>query len=147
MIINVAPCVLGESDRTTATPIWLKWCLPSRRKRSLAPSRDSEHESDARAEAGDSYINTGISGGNCIYTNGLLFNSSNGNFTLNNCGIYDNGNLQTNSGDSVTASTFLYYGSWSPNNCNSSCTWNIGGTNTGTAVAHDHRAKRPVGIV
>jgi hypothetical protein len=50
---------------------------------------------------------------------------------LNNCGVYDNGNLQTDNGDSVTASTFLYYGTWSPNNCNSSCTWNIGGTNTG----------------
>lgn len=46
-------------------------------------------------------------------------------------GLYDNGNLQTNSNDGVTASTFLYYGSWSPNNCNSSCVWNIGGTNTG----------------
>jgi hypothetical protein len=84
----------------------------------------------ARAEAGDSYVNTGISGGNCIYTKSLEFNSSNGIFTLNNCGVYDNGNLQTDNGDTVTASTFLYYGSWSPNNCNSSCTWNIGGTST-----------------
>jgi hypothetical protein len=28
----------------------------------------------------------------------------------------------------VTASTFLYYGTWSPNNCNNSCTWSLSGS-------------------
>jgi hypothetical protein len=84
----------------------------------------------ARAEAGDSYIDTSSGGGNCIYTKSLAFNSSDGNFDLVNCGIYDGGNLQTDNGDSVTASDFLYYGSWSPNNCNSSCTWTLGSSET-----------------
>ena len=85
---------------------------------------------DALAGQASTLTWTNTSGGNCLYTNGLAFNSSDGTFVLNSCGIYDNGNLQTDNGDSVTASTFLYYGTWSPNNCNSSCTWNIGGSNT-----------------
>ena len=132
MVINVAPCVLGSSDPDNGN-VHMAEVVLTEPQRTFFGAIIGVRTMNlvARAEAGDAYINTGISGGNCIYTNGLLFNSSNGNFTLNNCGAYDNGNLQTNSGDSVTASTFLYYGSWSPNNCNNSCTWNIGGTNTG----------------
>jgi Flp pilus assembly protein TadG len=132
MIINVAPCVLGASDPNNGNTHMAEVVLTQPQKTFFgAVIGVRTWNLVARAEAGDSYINTGISGGNCLYTNGLLFNSSNGTFTLNNCGVYDNGNLQTDNGDSVTASTFLYYGTWSPNNCNSSCTWNIGGTNTG----------------
>lgn len=130
--INVAPCVLGASDPNNGN-IHMVEVVLTQPQRTFFGAIIGVRTMNlvARAEAGDAYVNTGMSGGNCIYTNGLLFNSSNGNFTLNSCGVYDKGNLQTNSGDSVTASTFLYYGSWSPNNCNSSCTWNIGGTNTG----------------
>jgi Flp pilus assembly protein TadG len=132
MIINVAPCVLGTSDPNNGNTHMAEVVLTEPQKTFFGAILGIRTLNlVARAEAGDSYINTGANGGgNCLYTNGLLFNSSNGNFTLNNCGVYDNGNLQTNSGDSVTASTFLYYGSWSPNNCNSSCVWNIGGTNS-----------------
>jgi hypothetical protein len=38
--------------------------------------------------------------------------------------------LQTDSGDSVSASNFLYYGTWNPNNCGSSCSWDLGGGET-----------------
>jgi len=84
----------------------------------------------ARAEAGDSWINTAAQGGNCVYTKNLVFNSSDGNFHLSNCSLFDDGNLQTDSGDTVTASTFLYYGTWSPNNCNASCSWTLGSSET-----------------
>jgi len=132
MMINVAPCVLGASDPNFGNANIAEVVLTQPQKLLFGGFVGMRSMNlVARAEAGDAYINGSSSGGNCIYTNGMLFNSSNGNFTLNSCGVYDNGNLQTNSGDSVTASTFLYYGNWSPNNCNSSCVWNIGGTNTG----------------
>ena len=132
MIINVAPCVLGASDPNNGNTSMAEVVLTEPQNTFFGAIIGVRTMNlVARAEAGDSYINTGISGGNCLYTKSLEFNGSNGTFSLNNCGLYDNGNLQTNSNDSVTASTFLYYGSWSPNNCNSSCVWNIGGTNTG----------------
>ena len=132
MVINVAPCVLGTSDPNNGNVHMAEVVLTEPQKTFFGAIIGVRSMNlVARAEAGDSYVNTGISGGNCIYTKSLEFNSSNGVFTLNNCGVYDNGNLQTDNGDTVTASTFLYYGSWNPNNCNSSCTWNIGGTNTG----------------
>lgn len=77
----------------------------------------------ARAEAGDAYIKS-AGGGYCVYTKSMLMNS-NGAFTLTNCGVYVNGNLQTNSNESGTATDFLYYGTWGPNNCNKTCTWNL----------------------
>jgi len=132
MMINVSPCMLGASDPNLGNVNMAEVVLTQPQKMLFGGFVGMRSMNlVARAEAGDAYISGSSSGGNCIYTNGMLFNSSNGNFTLNSCGVYDNGNLQTNSGDSVTASTFLYYGSWSPNNCNSSCVWNIGGTNTG----------------
>jgi Flp pilus assembly protein TadG len=131
MIINVAPCVLGASDPNNGNTHMAEVVLTEPQKTFFgAIIGVRTWNLVARAEAGDSYINANTSGGNCLYTNGLAFNSSDGTFALNSCGIYDNGNLQTDNGDSVTASTFLYYGTWSPNNCNSSCTWNIGGSNT-----------------
>jgi Flp pilus assembly protein TadG len=131
ILINVAPCVLGASDPnngnthiaevvlTQAQPVFFGAILGIPKMNLVA-----------RAEAGDSYINTSNTGGNCVYTKSLAFNSANGTFTLNNCGMYDLGNLQTDNGDGVKASTFLYYGAWSPNNCNSSCTWTLGGSET-----------------
>jgi Flp pilus assembly protein TadG len=131
MIINVAPCVLGASDPNNGNTHMAEVVLTEPQKTFFGDIIGVRTWNlVARAEAGDSYINANTSGGNCLYTNGLAFNSSDGTFALNSCGIYDNGNLQTDNGDSVTASTFLYYGTWSPNNCNSSCTWNIGGSNT-----------------
>lgn len=134
MVINVAPCILGS---TTNDPnygnVHMAEVVLTEPQKTFFGAIIGVRTMNlaARAEAGDAYINTGIGGGNCIYTQSLEFNSSNGTFSLTNCGIYDNGNLQTNNGDTVTASSFLYYGSWSPNNCNSSCVWNIGGTNSG----------------
>jgi Flp pilus assembly protein TadG len=131
MIINVAPCVLGTSDPNHGNTHMAEVVLTEQQKTFFGgilgvPTVNLE----VRAEAGDSYINTSSSGGNCIYTNGLEFNSSDGTFVLTGCDIYDNGNLQTDNGDSVTATSFLYYGSWSPNNCNSSCSWTLGSSQT-----------------
>jgi Flp pilus assembly protein TadG len=133
MTINVAPCVLGSTtkDPNYGNVNMAEVVLTEPQKTFFgAVIGVRTMNLVARAEAGDSYISTSTSGGNCLWTNGLEFNSSDGTFNLNNCGIYDNGNLQTNNGDSVTASSFLYYGTWSPNNCNSSCTWDINGSNT-----------------
>ena len=129
MIINVGPCLLGSrtNDPNYGNPNMAEVVLTQPQNTFFGRIFGIRtFNLVARAEAGDAYINN--NGGNpCVWTNGLEYNSSNGNFTLNNCGLYDNGNLQTDSGDSVTASsTFLYYGTWSPNNCNSSCTWNLG---------------------
>jgi Flp pilus assembly protein TadG len=131
MIINVAPCVLGASDPNHGNTHMAEVVLTQPQKTIFgAIFGVSTMNLVARAEAGDAYINTSA-GGNCIWTNGLQFNSSNGAFNLTGCGMYDNGNLQTNSGDGVTStSTFLYYGSWSPNNCNSSCNWSLGDSET-----------------
>jgi Flp pilus assembly protein TadG len=131
MIINVAPCVLGTSDPNNGNSHMAEVVLTKPESTMFGrilgiPTMNLV----ARAEAGDAYINSSA-GGNCIWTNGLQFNSSNGAFNLTGCGIYDNGNLQTDNGDGVTStSTFLYYGTWSPNNCNSSCTWTLGDSET-----------------
>lgn len=131
MVINVAPCVLGSNDPNNGNVHMAEVVLTEPQKTFFGAIIGVRTMNlAARAEAGDAYVNSGTSGGNCIYTNSLEFNSSDGTFTLNNCGIYDNGNLQTDNGDSVTASDFLYYGSWSPNNCNSSCTWTLGSSET-----------------
>jgi hypothetical protein len=131
MIINVAPCVLGSSDPNNGNTHMAEVVLTQAQNTLFGAIFGVKTVNlTARAEAGDSYLNTSLSGGNCIYTKSLEFNSSNGNFTLNNCSIYDNGNLQTDNGDSVKASTFLYFGAWSPNNCNNSCTWTLGASET-----------------
>jgi Flp pilus assembly protein TadG len=137
MIINIAPCVLGASDPNNGNTHMAEVVLTEPQKTFFGaiigiPTVNLV----ARSEAGDSYVNTGNGSGNCIWTTSILFNSSDGGFNLTNCGIYDGGpssqsDLTTNSNVSVTASTFLYYGTWGTNNCNNSCTWNIGGTNTG----------------
>jgi Flp pilus assembly protein TadG len=131
MTINVAPCVLGSSDPNNGNSNMAEVVLTESQHTFFGgilgfPTMNLM----ARAEAGEAYINSASGSGNCLYTKSLEFNSSDGTFTLNHCGIYDNGNLQTDNGDSVTASTFLYYGTWSPNNCNSSCTWTLGDSET-----------------
>jgi len=131
MIINVAPCVLGTGDPNNGNTHVAEVVLTKPQSTFFGAVVGIRTVNlVARAEAGDSYINAAGGGGDCIWTNGLEFNSSNGTFDLNGCGIYDNGNLQTDNGDSVTASTFLYYGTWSPNNCNNSCTWTLGASET-----------------
>ncbi len=131
MIINDGPCMLGSSDPNNNNTHMVEVVLSEPQSTIFGRFFGiSTLNLAARAEAGDAYINSS-GGGNCIWTNGLYFNSSNGAFNLTGCGIYDNGTLQTNSGDSVTStSTFLYYGSWSPNNCNSSCSWTLGDSET-----------------
>jgi Flp pilus assembly protein TadG len=131
MIINVAPCVLGTSDPNNGNAHMAEVVLTAPQSTFFgAIFGIPKMNMVARAEAGDSYISTINSGGNCVYTNNLEFNSSDGTFTMNNCGIYDGGNLQTDNGDSVTASNFLYYGTWNPNNCNGGCSWALGGGET-----------------
>lgn len=71
----------------------------------------------------------------CLYTDGLAFNAS-GNINMT-CGIFDNGNLQTNNNDTVTTPTFSVAGSWSPNNCNGSCTFSDASPQTGIAHQAD----------
>lgn len=138
MVINVAPCVLGARDPNTGNANMVEVVLTEPQKTFFGAFLGHPiWNLAARAEAGEAYyLSNG--GGNCIYTKSLAFNSSTGTFVLTNCGIYDYGNLQTNNGDSVTATTFLYYGSWSPNNCNNSCVWTLGNsqsqpTHTNTA--------------
>lgn len=132
MTINVAPCVLGSSDPNNGNVHMVEVVLTQPQKMLFGGFIGlSTMTLVARAEAGNAYINNAPSGGNCLWAGSILFNSSNGNFNLTNCGVYDNGSLQTNSGDSVTASSFQYYGTWNPNNCGTSCVWNLGGTNTG----------------
>lgn len=138
MVINVAPCVLGTSDPNSGNTNMVEVVLTQPQKTFFGTFLGlPTWNLAARAEAGEAYYLT-TGGGNCIYTKSLAFNSSTGTFKLTNCGIYDNGNLQTNNGDSVTATTFLYYGSWSPNNCNNTCVWTLGNsqsqpTHTNTA--------------
>jgi len=131
MTINVGPCVLGSSDPNNGNSNMAEVVLTESQKTLFGGLFGvAKMNLVARSEAGEAYINNASGGGNCIYTKSLSFNSSDGNFALTNCGIYDNGNLQTDNGDSVTASSFLYYGTWSPNNCNSSCTWTLGSSQT-----------------
>ncbi|MGB6725012.1 MAG: hypothetical protein WBE74_03850, partial [Terracidiphilus sp.] len=131
MIINDAPCILGTSDPNNGNTHMTEVVLTVPQNMFFGALLGfPKMNLVARAEAGDSYINTANSGGNCVWTNGLQFNRSDGTFTMNNCGMYDNGNLQTDNGDSVAATDFLYYGSWNPNNCNSSCTWTLGDSET-----------------
>lgn len=140
MIINVGPCVLGSNDPNNGNSNMAEVVL-TQPQTTVFGSLFGLAKTNlvARSEAGEAYIKNAPTGGNCIYTKSLSFNSSNGTFSLNNCGIYDNGNLQTNNGDSVKASTFLYYGTWSPNNCNNSCTWTLG--NSETQPAHTTTAQ------
>ncbi len=140
MIINVGPCVLGSNDPNNGNTNMAEVVLTEPQNTIFgALFKLSSTNLVARSEAGEAYIENAPTGGNCIYTDSLSFNSSDGTFTLNNCGIYDNGNLQTDNGDSVKASTFLYYGTWSPNNCNGSCTWTLG--NSETQPAHTTTAQ------
>jgi len=126
MIINVAPCVLGTGDPNNGNTHIAEVVLTQPQNMFFgALIGFPKMNLVARAEAGDSYINTASSGGNCIYANSIEFNS-NATLTANNCSVYDNGNFQTNTNETVTASTFLYYGSWSPNNCNKTCSWTLG---------------------
>lgn len=130
MIVNVSPCVLGSSDPNNGNVNMAEVVLTEPEGTFFGRTFGiPTFNLVARAEAGETEtLNSG--GGNCVYTKSLAFNSSDGTFTLTNCGIYDNGNLQTDNGDAVTASTFLYYGSWSPNNCNNTCVWKLGESET-----------------
>jgi Flp pilus assembly protein TadG len=139
MIINVGPCVMGTSDPNNGNNNVAEVVLTQPVSTLFAgmlglfygdSAGMSKMNLVARAEAGEAYIASGASNGDCIYTKSLEFNSSDGNFNLTNCGIYDLGNLQTDDHDSVTASFFLYQGSWSPNNCNGSCSWTLGDSET-----------------
>jgi Flp pilus assembly protein TadG len=141
MIINVGPCIYGAGDPNNGNTSMAEVVLTEPVKTFFGGFLGmSSMMLMAHAEAGQAYIQSGTSFGDCIYTQSFEFNSSDGNFNLTNCGIYDLGNLQTDNNDSVTASFFQYHGTWSPNNCNGSCSWTLGDSETqpsyqGTAVA------------
>jgi Flp pilus assembly protein TadG len=131
MIINVAPCVLGTNDPNHGNTSLVEVVLTESQSTFFGGFLGmSSMNLVARSEAGEAFIVSGSSNGDCIYTKSLEFNSSDGNFDLTNCGIYDLGNLQTDDHDTVTASFFLYQGTWNPNNCNSTCSWTLGDSET-----------------
>jgi hypothetical protein len=133
--INVAPCYLGTTDlnygNTAVAEVVIAKYQPTMFG---AVAGINSMKLVAHAEAGDTYIiipgSGSTSGGNCVYTKSLEYNSS-ATLKLTGCSTYDNGSLQTNDTDSMTAVSFLYYGTWSPNNCNSSCTWTLSSGETG----------------
>jgi Flp pilus assembly protein TadG len=129
IIINVAPCVLGNSDPNNGNVHMAEVVLTEQVNTFFGGVLGIRTVNlVARAEAGDAYLKT-AGGTNCIYTNGMQMNS-NSTFYLINCGIYDGGNLGTDSNVSGTATDFIYYGSWSPNNCHKNCSWTLGGGQT-----------------
>lgn len=134
IVINVGPCVLGS---TTNDPNYgnthmaeVVLTMPVKTIFGAVIGIPTINLT-ARAEAGDSWINTANSGGNCLWAGSINFNTG-ATLDLNSCGVYDNGGLQTNNHASTTASDFLYYGSWSPNNCQTptTCTWTLGSSET-----------------
>ena len=138
IIINVGPCVLGTSDPNNGNTNMAEVVLTEPVNTFFAGilglfsgyTGMSSMNVIARAEAGEAFIASGSSYGDCIYTKSFEFNSSDGNFNLTNCGIYDLGNLQTDNDDTVTASFFQYNGTWNPNNCNNTCSWTLGDSET-----------------
>jgi hypothetical protein len=131
MIINVGPCIYGTGDPNNGNSNMAEVMLTEPVSTFFGGFLGmSKMMLSAHAEAGAAYIQSGTSFGDCIYTKSFEFNSSNGTFHLTNCGIYDLGNLQTDSSDTVTASFFQYNGTWSPNNCNGSCSWTLGDSET-----------------
>jgi Flp pilus assembly protein TadG len=130
MLINVGPCVLGSGDPNHGDAYMAEVVLTEPQNSFFASMVGIRtFNLVARSEAGEAYyLSNG--GGNCIYTKALAINSG-GNLDLSNCGIYDGGNFQSDSGAKTTATTFLYSGTWSPNNCNgNSCNWTLGGGQT-----------------
>ena len=126
MIINVAPCVLGASDPNNGNANMAEVVLTEPQNTFFGAIFGIRTINlAARAEAGEAWINSAPTPPACLYTKSLEFNS-NASLNLQNCGIYDYGNLQTNTNESATATDFLYYGTWSPNNCHKNCTWNLG---------------------
>lgn len=130
MIINVAPCMLGTSDPNNGNAYMAEVVLTEPQNTFFGNMFGiRKFNLMARAEAGEAYY-LSPGGGNCIYTKSILINSG-GSLSLTNCGIYDGGPLETDNGAKATATTFLYYGSWSPDNCNgNSCKWTLGGGQT-----------------
>ena len=146
MIINVGPCVLGASDPNNGNSNMAEVVLTEPESTFLGSILNIPiFNLHARAEAGEAYyLNSG--GGNCIYANSINYNTS-ANLDLS-CGIYDNGNLQTNNSDKATASTFIYYGSWSPNNCQTptTCVWTLGGGETSPTHTNNQQSDPLAGI-
>ena len=126
MIINVAPCMLGASDPNNGNANMAEVVLTEQQSTFFGAIFGIRTVNlVARAEAGEAYINSAPTPPACLYAKSLEFNS-NASLDLQNCGIYDYGNLQTNTNESTIATDFLYYGTWSPNNCHKNCTWTLG---------------------
>lgn len=129
MIINVAPCVLGSKDPNSGNTNMVEVVLTEPQSTFFgAIFGIRSFHLVARAEAGEAYINK-PSNSVCVWTGSSQFNS-NVTADLGSCGWYDNGGLQTDGNSKVTATGFQYYGTWSPNNCNNSCTWDFSNGST-----------------
>lgn len=126
MTINVAPCVLGTSDPNNGNAYMAEVVLTEPESAFFGSVFGiRKFNLLARSEAGEAYyLDNG--GGNCLYTHSIIVNSG-ATMDLNDCGVYDGGNLIGNSNDKVTASAFVYTGTFVNNTGN---TWNIGGPNT-----------------
>ncbi len=137
MIINVGPCVLGSSDPNNGDAYMAEVVLTEPQSTFFGSIVGiPTFNLVARAEAGEAYY-LDNSGGNCVYTQSIIFNSGN-TLDLKGCGIYDGGNLIVNTGANVTASNFVYGGSY-VNNCNGSCTWSL--SNGQTQPSHTNDAQ------
>lgn len=134
MIINDGPCVLGIADPNNGNASMVEVVLTEPQSAFFGrifgvPTFNLQ----ARSEAGEAYINK-PSSGFCVWTGSATING-NAVIDLTNCGWYDNGNFSPNSGDNVTATSFQYYGTWqNPANCNSSCVWHLGSSETKPVV-------------
>ena len=132
MQINVSPCALS-GDPNNGNPNMAEVVLVEKKHTFFSGIFGFKNATIVvRAEAGDAWIKT-AGGGYCIYTQSLVMNS-NSSFDLTSCGVYDGGTLETDANSGGTATDFLYYGSWSPNNCHKNCTWSLGDGETQPTV-------------
>jgi Flp pilus assembly protein TadG len=121
--VNNGPCALGAGDPNEGNSQYVETVVIQKLNTFFgAVIGIRQITLTARSEATSSGSSSGACSGCCLYAGSIAFNSSNGSMNMT-CGIFDNGNLQTDNGDSATTPTFKYAGSWSPNNCNSTCTW------------------------
>jgi len=134
--LNNGPCALGGSDPNNANKQFVEAVVTKKQSTFFAAILGwKQLNLAARSEATVSGTGGGCSNC-CVLSNSIEFNASNGNMNMT-CGIQDNGNLQTNNGDSVTTPKFNVAGSWSPNNCNGTCTWSNASPTTGASKVND----------
>jgi Flp pilus assembly protein TadG len=141
--LNNGPCALGSSDPNHGNTNYVEAVLTETQGTFFgAVIGVPAVKLVSRSEATVFATGSGGSGNACLYAGSVAFNSSNGVMDLQ-CGIQDNGNLQTNNGDSVNTPSFTYAGSWSPNNCNGSCVWSKASPTSGSKANDPLASKTP----